>query len=147
MVTWYVIRRTQLCTGYTMIKQSRVEWYRRVNDPTSGGPTSAAVAQAGVTTGSYASTSTPAVRSRFCVERVVQGAITTTDEMLPACVPACRSACSSGVDAYDAEQRRAAGFGFTPKDESKVKGTCAARCAKECIKSGKAYDFIIPWRL
>ena len=113
-----------------------------------GGPTSAAVAEAGVATGSYASTSMPVViRSRFCEERFVQGSITKTDEMLPACVPACRSACSEGVDAYDANQRRTAGFGFTTKDESKVKGTCAARCTKECVKAGKAYDFIIPWRL
>jgi hypothetical protein len=164
-----------------------------------GGPTSAAVALAGVATGSFASTSTPAARAQVCDERVVkagsasaspamqprdeliqhddethransfeqyntlkqtvkvsrrlrtshygEGAIATTDEMLPACVPACRSACSSAIDAYDAEQRAAAGFGFTAKDEAKVKGTCAARCAKECVKAGRAYDFIIPWRL
>lgn len=79
--------------------------------------------------------------------RYDEGAIATTDEMLPACVPACRSACSRAVDAYDAEQQKAAGFRFAEKDGSKVKGTCAARCVKECVKAGKAYDFIIPWRL
>ena len=78
---------------------------------------------------------------------MVAGSITKTDEMLPACVPACRQACGVAVSQYDAEQRKTAGFGLTEKDGAKVKGTCAARCVKECQKSGKAYDFIIPWRL
>jgi hypothetical protein len=112
-----------------------------------GGPTSAAVALRGVETGNFKSTQVPVARKRVCVEKVVAGTITKTEEMLPACVPACRAACGTAVSQYDAEQRKIRGFGFTEKDEAKVKGTCAARCVKECQKSGKAYDFIIPWRL
>ena len=112
-----------------------------------GGPTSAAVASRGAQTGDFSSTSVPVARKRVCVEKVVAGSITKTDEMLPACVPACRQACGVAVSQYDAEQRKTAGFGLTEKDGAKVKGTCAARCVKECQKSGKAYDFIIPWRL
>ena len=112
-----------------------------------GGPTSAAVAQAQATGTADGSATVPVARQRVCEERVVKGNLEKTEEMLPACVPACRSACGQAITAYDAEQRRAAGFGFTEKDEAKVKGTCAARCVKECQKSGKAYDFIIPWRL
>ena len=112
-----------------------------------GGPTSAAVASQGAQTGDFTSTSVPVARKRVCVEKVVAGSITKTDEMLPACVTACRQACGAAVSQYDAEQRKTAGFGLTEKDGAKVKGTCAARCVKECQKSGKAYDFIIPWRL
>ena len=84
---------------------------------------------------------------RVCVTKEVAGSITKTEEMLPACVPACRQACGTSISAYDAEQRKTVGFGFTEKDAAKVKGTCAARCVKECQKSGKAYNFIVPWRL
>lgn len=112
-----------------------------------GGATSAAVVEAARSTGSFASTSAPAARSRVCTERVVTGSITKTDEMLPACVPACRASCSKAISEYDAKQVKATGFGFTEKDAARVKGSCSARCEKECIKSGKAYDFIIPWRL
>lgn len=112
-----------------------------------GGPTVAAVASAGAASGNYASESVPVQRSRVCTERVVEGSISKTDEMLPACVPACRSSCARAISAYDAEQRRTVGFGFTEKDAARVKGSCAAQCEKNCVKSGKSYDFIIPFRL
>lgn len=112
-----------------------------------GGPTSVAVYQQGISTGNFKSNAEPVARKRVCVEKVVAGSITKTDEMLPACVPACRQACGTSISAYEQELRKTSGFGFTDKDAAKVKGTCAARCVKECQKSGKAYDFIIPWRL
>ena len=112
-----------------------------------GGLTSAAVALQGASTGSFKSSSEPVARKRVCVTKEVAGSITKTEEMLPACVPACRQACGTSISAYDAEQRKTVGFGFTEKDAAKVKGTCAARCVKECQKSGKAYNFIVPWRL
>ena len=97
-----------------------------------GGPTVAAVASAGAASGNYASESVPVQRSRVCTERVVEGSISKTDEMLPACVPACRSSCARAISAYDAEQRRTVGFGFTEKDAARVKGSCAAQCEKNC---------------
>jgi len=86
------------------------------------------------------------VRSRFCEKRVVKGSITKTEQMMPACVPACRSACFQATQAYDGRQLKSKGFGFTEKELGKVKGTCSARCEKECIKPGKSYDFQIPFR-
>ena len=85
-------------------------------------------------------------RSRFCEKRVVKGSITKTEQMMPACVPACRSACFQATQAYDGQQLKSKGFGFTEKELGKVKGTCSARCEKECIKPGKSYDFQIPFR-
>ena len=85
-------------------------------------------------------------RSRFCEKRVVKGSITKTEQMMPACVPACRSACFQATQAYDGRQLKSKGFGFTEKELGKVKGTCSARCEKECIKPGKSYDFQIPFR-
>ena len=66
-------------------------------------------------------------RSRFCEKRVVKGSITKTEQMMPACVPACRSACFQATQAYDGQQLKSKGFGFTEKELGKVKGTCSAR--------------------
>ena len=79
-------------------------------------------------------------------KRVVKGSITKTEQMMPACVPACRSACFQATQAYDGQQLKSKGFGFTDKELGKVKGTCSARCEKECIKPGKSYAFQIPFR-
>ena len=85
-------------------------------------------------------------RSRFCEKRTVKGSITKTEQMMPACVPACRSACFQATQAYDGGQLKSKGFGFTDKELAKVKGTCSARCEKECTKPGKSYVFQIPFR-
>ena len=111
-----------------------------------GGPTSAAAAAAGGG-GGGGGASDPVARGRFCETREVMGKVEKTEDMLPACLPACRSACFKAVDKYERDMRKNTGLGFSEKDEVRVKGTCAARCAKECQKSGKAYDFIIPFRL
>ena len=52
----------------------------------------------------------------------MKGSITKTEQMMPACVLACRSACFQATQAYDGQQLKSKGFGFTEKELGEGQG-------------------------
>lgn len=87
-----------------------------------------------------------ALRAPACSTATVEGEITSQKQMLPACAPACKASCSAGLQEYIDGAKVSTGFGLGKEQREKVMRACLTTCGKDCTKSGKFYDFIIPFR-
>lgn len=87
-----------------------------------------------------------ALRPAACEGAETLGAITSERDMLPACAPACKASCARALREYDAGQRATTGFGVGKRESEKVLKSCVVTCGKDCVKPGRFFDYIIPFR-
>mmetsp|Transcript_12139 Transcript_12139/g.39914 ORF Transcript_12139/g.39914 Transcript_12139/m.39914 type:complete len:222 (+) Transcript_12139:3-668(+) len=78
-----------------------------------------------------------------CSTRTVSGEIKSEKDTRPACVPACKNSCNDAVRAFSEESYRRTGLSGVGEEEDLVKvvKSCVKRCAAECTKPGKTFDF------
>jgi hypothetical protein len=67
-------------------------------------------------------------------------------DLKPACVESCTSACSNALESYEARNQQETGYVLEGAEKARVLKNCRRSCTYECTKSGKAHDFVVPYR-
>jgi hypothetical protein len=70
----------------------------------------------------------------------------TGPDLGKACKESCASACTDALARYEARMFAETGFKLEPKERERVLRNCRHSCSYECTKSGKAHDFVVPYR-
>jgi hypothetical protein len=70
----------------------------------------------------------------------------TGPDLNKACKQSCASACTDALARYEARMFAKTGFKLEPKERERVLRNCRHSCSYECTKSGKAHDFVVPYR-
>ncbi|WIA09282.1 hypothetical protein OEZ86_011865 [Tetradesmus obliquus] len=70
----------------------------------------------------------------------------TGPDLNKACKQSCASACGDALARYEERMFAETGFKLEPKERERVLRNCRHSCSYECTKSGKAHDFVVPYR-
>jgi hypothetical protein len=86
------------------------------------------------------------VEPQSCSVERYGGAVSTTGDLKPVCVPACRSACAGALDTHNFRLIAETGFGLQPAARARVEKACVRSCAYECVAPGRSFEFVVPER-
>lgn len=70
----------------------------------------------------------------------------TGPDLKPACTESCSSACDAALVAYEAQVQQESGYVLEAVERARVLKNCKRACTYECTKSGKAHDFVVPYK-
>lgn len=70
----------------------------------------------------------------------------TGPDLNKACKQSCADACTDALTKYEERMFAETGYKLEPKERERVLRNCRHSCSYECTKSGKAHDFVVPYR-